>query len=324
MIARMLRGPRSRIVLASVLVGWGWCSSAVAQPAGPGPAEPAAPDAAPGAPPEAASNADATASSAEAGSEPPADPRPPPPPAVTPAPEAAAPPSDVAVVAGSSPSAKVYPPGTAPPSGTAPAHPGHYAHDGFYLRVALGGGALFMRRWAEADPPHRAPEYADSNIFGWTITTEITIGGMPRPDLVVGGTFYGQTLFGPELDRDEPAERDFDLGRGSLLFGLLGAPVDHFPLPGSGWHYGGTLGLAYAFAPASGASPFRQIGGIGPGVGALGGYDAWVSPDWAIGLLGRLTTAFVIGEATDPDGVVSASEDSILVGFSILATALYN
>src|SRR5690606_20017498 len=160
MIARMLLGPRSRIVLASVLVGWGWCSSAVAQPTGPGPAEPAAPDAAPGAPPEAASEADATAPSAEAGSEPPADPRPPPP-AVTPAPEAAAPPSEAAVVAGSSPSAKVYPPGTAPPSGTAPAHPGHYAHDGFYLRVALGGGALFMRRWAEADPPHRAPEYAD-------------------------------------------------------------------------------------------------------------------------------------------------------------------
>ena len=217
-----------------------------------------------------------------------------------------------------SPSAKPYAEDFEPPSASLPPHPGAYEHEGFFFRLALGPGFLVMSRSAETNAPSSAPDFTDSQFSGLTFATEIAVGGTPLPGLIVAGTLITHNHPGPELELDDG--RTLDLGDGNLSFVIVGASADWYPRPTRGFHVGGTLGAAYAVASSS--SALGQIGGVGVGLSGLLGHDFWVSGDWSLGPLLRLSFAYVTSD--HERDTVTGSEDSLLVSSALSLAATFN
>jgi hypothetical protein len=185
-------------------------------------------------------------------------------------------------------------------------------HDGFYLRLGLGGGS--MGTSASFDPD-------DGSTFetsGGCLAFDIAVGGTPVPGFVIGGDYAFQEAFKPHFKvrtSSRSAEGD---GNTNTVFGLLGVFTDWFPNPRGGFHLGGTLGFAVlSVADENGnLDNSRSENGFG---GALRiGYDAWVSRDWSLGVLGQF-----VGGRVGSDTSNSVSERDSVATFSVLFTALY-
>lgn len=202
-----------------------------------------------------------------------------------------------------------------PPVATAPESDTR-RHDGFYLRLGLGLGVLSLKRDTTTSTPGDAAYTGESVIQGGAGVGEISIGGTVGSGIVLCGTLLNHELADATLERDEGD--DVDLGS-SLSFGLVGMGVHYYPDERGGFHFGGTLGLAYAVADVS-QSRFERLGGVGFGGSLATGYDWWVADQWALGVIGRFTGARLHGEATDA-GVTAEEDDTagaIAVMFSVL------
>jgi hypothetical protein len=190
-------------------------------------------------------------------------------------------------------------------------------HDGFYLRIGLGIGALSLNRSTKNTSASTDVAYSgDSTIRGPAGVGEISIGGTVANGLVLCGSVLNHEHTGATLERDEGADVDLNT---SLSFGLVGMGIHYFPDERGGWHFGGTLGLAYALADVS-ASRFERLGGVGIGASLAGGHDWWISDQWALGVLGRITAARLQGEATSGGATAEESDTAgaIAVMFSVL------
>lgn len=215
-----------------------------------------------------------------------------------------------------SPSAKPFATEFTPPTDTLPPHPGAREHEGFYLRLGLGGGAFVLSRSAESNSLSSAPDFADSRITGFSVVSELSIGGTPLPGLVVAGSLINHNHPSPELERDDG--RRIELGDTNMLIVLMGGTVDYYPRVDRGFHVGGTLGLSYIVAPSR--SAFQQLGGVGPGLAGHVGYDFWISDDWSIGPALRLNLAYAT--ANRSEGSLSGSEDSLLFSSALMFSAV--
>ncbi|HMJ15129.1 MAG TPA: hypothetical protein VK524_27130 [Polyangiaceae bacterium] len=249
------------------------------------------------------------------------EPTPPPPaygeePATQPQP-AAAPPADLPP-----------PPQLEPASPYAPAPPdavpaGAERHDGFFLRIGLGVGGMAMERSTEGRLYGQTQPGQDSSVSGPAGMFELSIGGTPAAGLVVAGTILSHSMADPTLEFDGGGEAE--LG-GPLLFAMIGATVDWYPNPQKGFHFGGTLGPAFAVAETPEGAVFDNIGGAGIGLSALVGYDWWVSDEWSLGVLGRLSGARVRGEASERVGgtELEGEEDSSVAAIGVLFSILHH
>lgn len=217
-----------------------------------------------------------------------------------------------------SPSAKPYGTDFQPPTGSLPPHAGAFEHEGFYFRLALGPGFLVMSRSAETNAPHSARDFRDSRFTGLTFATELSIGGTPLPGLIVAGSLITQTHPAPELELEDGST--LDLGDGNLSFVIIGVTADWYPRPQHGFHVGGTLGAAYAIARS--VSALGQIGGVGVGLSGLIGRDFWLSGDWSLGPLVRLSLAYVT--ADHEQDRLTGSEDTLLVSSVLSLAATFN
>ena len=135
----------------------------------------------------------------------------------------------------------------------------------------------------------------DGSLSGGDLGFELARGGTPAPGLVIGGGLY---LGGTGRPRFRSLMVN-GYSRGGVdpqgvSFVLLGPMVDWYVNPKKGWHVQGALGIA-----AMHADPFvdsnrprdvtrsRDLGGFGVLFG--GGCDLWVSDQWSLGALLRLT-----------------------------------
>jgi hypothetical protein len=244
---------------------------------------------------------------------------------------AQAPPPEAQPVPGPPPPVSQPPPaaGPPPPPATEPpppefADPSARRHDGFYLRFGIGIGGLSMQRKGELSTSGTTGTSAyegDSSIAGGGGAFELSIGGTVASGLVICGTLFGQNVNEPELVSDDDQFPDTELGS-NLSFGLIGPGIHWYPDAEGGFHFGGTLGLAYAVAETPSGSRFEHIGGVGGGVSLAVGYDFWIADQWSLGVMGRFTGAGVSGEAEE-GGVTGKEEDSISA-FALMFTALHH
>jgi hypothetical protein len=167
--------------------------------------------------------------------------------------------------------------GDTPPATPAP-RPGLYTHDGFYLRYSIGPAAY--------------------RIGAGSASGDIVVEG-PSPSglgvseiLAIGGTFrHGVVLAGASSA----------VVSSSVIVANYGLLVDWFPDPAAGWHIGGELGVGVvrnvegivAFPSTARPLPAPDDLAVGLGASLIGGYDAWVTPQFSMGInLIVMTTAF--------------------------------
>ena len=147
----------------------------------------------------------------------------------------------------------------------AAAEPGR--HDGLYLRLGAGGGLALGTLSAGADSDSRGANVATELAVGWTL----------RPGLVVGLGTFPMVVPGPDYDGVDAGGQHVS---GTGLF------VDRYFDAAGGLHVQG--GLLFSAGYLDGGDREGQVGfGYGGMVGA--GYDFFVSDEWSLGALLRLT-----------------------------------
>jgi len=172
--------------------------------------------------------------------------------------------------------------------------------------VATVGVLSFVSSWAEAAPRTHdgfqfrgtiGPAYlSDSESFdgldgsvkihGGAAALELYFGGSPADGVTIGGFVSVLSAPGPSVEyKGLTYTADSDA---SLNLSTVGPYVDFYPDPNGGFHLLGTVGYARLSAN-NGDDDERSASGIGVGLGV--GYDAWVSDEWSLGVLGRFTYA---------------------------------
>jgi hypothetical protein len=196
-----------------------------------------------------------------------------------------------------------------PPESTA----GHHLHDGFYLRLSLGANG--QRSTVESDRAN----VSDLKVTGGGLSFDILVGGTPTPGLVIGGILAADAASKPTVKQDGvESNDDFD-----SALALIGPFIDGFFDPEGGFHVGGALGLtAYAFDNRSITEDNNKNFG-GGGASVWVGYDAWVSSQWSIGGMLRLTGASGTRDLVDASNVTE-TQKATSGSFALLFTALYH
>lgn len=194
-------------------------------------------------------------------------------------------------------------------------------HDGLFGRLALGGGSLTLDRSVEASRvgvPGTEVD-GDSTIAGPVSSFELTLGGTPGRGLVVGGSLLTHTVGSPVVEHEAGGETELDE---PLTAGLAGVTVLWYPSVRGGFHFGGTLGGAWALARAPEDSLFEYLGGTGGGVSLVVGYDLWIAAEWSLGGALRLTGASLSGEGEE-SGIRAEETDSLRAVSLALAATLH-
>jgi hypothetical protein len=187
-----------------------------------------------------------------------------------------------------------------------------YFHDRFYLRMSVGGGT--MGTSGNFDPDNGAT----FDTRGGCVALDIAIGGTPAPGFVIGGDYAFQEAFRPHLKfRSASISTDQD-ANANTVFGLFGAFVDWFPDPRGGFHLGGTLGFAILSIADDSGNVDNTVSEGGVGGAFRIGYDAWVSSQWSLGVLGQF-----VGGRVSADTHSVTERDSV-ASFSLLVTTLYH
>jgi hypothetical protein len=106
----------------------------------------------------------------------------------------------------------------------------------------------------------------------------VAIGGTPSRGFVFGGAVSEKTL--SSIHTSGVAA---DLT--SVQATTLGVFADWFPDNRGGWHVGGLLGLGSLLIKSVSESDQMNLSFAGQ---VFGGYDAWIGPEWSIGLQGVL------------------------------------
>jgi hypothetical protein len=171
-----------------------------------------------------------------------------------------------------------------PPPGGQPCAeaPGAHEHDGFYLRVTQGFGFTSLSGTGTS---------GSTNVSGGGAALSLLIGGTPARGVVIGGGLHGATATG-SLDGGPLANSSVD---GSTF--TLGPFVDYFFDPKDGWHVGLLAGLGSA---GISAGPVSESSVAFEGT-LFGGYDAWIGPQWSLGVLGA-ASAGTPGALKDGNG----------------------
>jgi hypothetical protein len=197
------------------------------------------------------------------------------------------------------------------PSAAAEPAPGAHTHDGFYLRLALGGGALHATFTGGSSP-------GDSKGGGGAAMLDVLIGGTPASGLVVGG--------GYQFDMAQHADFNFgpnDTGSdGNVIRGVVGPFVEWFPDP----HGGFSAGLLGGYTVLALQTPSIRIFGteLGGNIDTLGiggnlwaSYALWISSQWSLGL-----------EARGGLAATRSRDDSAMTGsatsWGVLLTGVYH
>jgi hypothetical protein len=192
-----------------------------------------------------------------------------------------------------------------------------FIHDGLYLRMALGGGGLRWRDQASGPGTN-----GDVGVNAAGAAGELTLGGSPRPGLVVGGTLLA---IGGSYGSMHDGSGKMSMGS-NIGLAMIGATLDVYPDPRDGFHFGGTLGPAFASMSEDAHATRRWTTSMGGGVSLATGYDWWIAPQWSLGMLVRATGTRMWGSMTYDDATDTTaherSSQRTVASFALLFTGV--
>ncbi len=174
-------------------------------------------------------------------------------------------------------------PAAGPATGTVTA--GH-RRSRLYVGASVGLGGMHD----DMDGPFG---FGDGNADGASLASDLVIGGFVRPNLVIAGTMSIDWVQEPSVEFNGTDISDrVSVG---VLF-TAGAVVDFSLRPhGSGFHFRGGLGFSRLGVTDEMGTQYDQTP---DGLSLLGaaGYEWRVSPEWGIGVLLRVVSAFIDGD----------------------------
>lgn len=153
-------------------------------------------------------------------------------------------------------------------AGTATASAEARVHDGLYVRVGVGPGYA-LGSLASAAP--------DSDSKGVGVSTQLAIGTTLRTGLVVGVGTFPMVTPGPNYD---------GVDAGGQHVSATGPFVDYYFNPRGGLHVQGGVLLALGYLDGG-----DRPGNVGVGYAATAGvgYERFVSDEWSVGAIARIT-----------------------------------
>ncbi len=205
-------------------------------------------------------------------------------------------------------------PPPAPTSVVAVEDPSAHLHDGFYMRLATGFGSSFQTIAMEGHDP-------SVTVSGMSNVGELALGWAVWPGRILGLGWWSGTLVvtSREFHMDQPMPPD-PLLNDAKDFNIFGPFADIYFNPRRGFHMQGALGLATVRGLGLTEARFHDDVVYGAGVMLGLGYEWWVSNQWSVGLLGRVTAASTVND--DQDGVTWVH--AVGASPSLLFTATYN
>jgi hypothetical protein len=197
-----------------------------------------------------------------------------------------------------------------PPPPPPAAERGVHLHDGFYMRLSLGANGL--RSTIESD----RTSTEDAKVSGGGLSFDFMLGGTPTPGLVIGGALMVDTAPNPTVKfGDLESDGDFDAS-----FGFIGPFIDGFFDPEGGFHVGGGIGFTGFTLDDKDSDEDDDLAFGGGGLSLWLGYDAWVSSQWSLGGLVRVSGGS--GQRDIERGGVDSTEKATTGTFALLFTAL--
>jgi hypothetical protein len=149
-------------------------------------------------------------------------------------------------------------------------------HDGFYLQLNTGLGYLS----AKPDVPGYDIKYS-----GLTLPAALLMGGTVGP-VVIGGGFFWEHAYSPSVDVSGQSQTLSDVTMTLIGIGMF---ADIYPNPQQGLHFQPFIGWGGLEASYKGNSGGSDPTGLVMALG--GGYDFFVSDEWSIGPMLRLSYA---------------------------------
>jgi hypothetical protein len=186
-------------------------------------------------------------------------------------------------------------------------------HDGFYLRMTSGPG------WLSTSVDFDSGAHAA--FRGTGLNLDLMAGGTPTPGLTIGGGGWLGSADEPEVDFEVSGSTEQEpVYRSSMAYGVLGAFIDVYPNPRTGFHFGAAFGVGFVTLPAREGAPDDDPGNGAGGGGAVlfGGYDFWLTTNWSLGGMLRLMAIEARNGSEDADMPFEASARSAAVLFSAL------
>jgi hypothetical protein len=141
-------------------------------------------------------------------------------------------------------------------------------HDGLYLRFAVGPGYTL----GALDAPG-----GESDSSGAAVSTQIAVGWTARPGLVIGAGTFPAVTPGPSYEGGDA---------GGQHVSATGPFVDYYLSPTRGLH--GFAGVLFAAGYLDGGEREGHVG-FGWGATAGIGYDHFISDEWSLGGIARVT-----------------------------------
>ena len=191
--------------------------------------------------------------------------------------------------------------GPLPPPAPDVPRPGDRNHDGLFLRLGLGlGGRIGTMSTAVA-------------LF------QFELGYTVAKNVVLAGGWYGAD--GLHHESFTIAGRSVDTGTNAV--NILGGTVVFYPDPHKGLHLELLAGLAAIVVNSSETGLSSSHTGLGFGGGGGGGYEWWISSNWSLGVLGRITYA----QARIPlggEGLGANGVDAHLISIGAAFAATYH
>jgi len=166
------------------------------------------------------------------------------------------------------------PPPYVPPP---PQERGVHLHDGFYMRLAIGGGAIHTTIHPEGSGD-------DAKLSGGGLALDFGFGGAVADGFIIGGRMQIAEASDPDVE----IAGDKGGTNGSLDMGGLQFFADIYPWPRGGFHVLAGFGPGFlSYDPTPGNSTYREendassASGYSATVGV--GWEGWVSSQWGIG-----------------------------------------
>jgi hypothetical protein len=163
------------------------------------------------------------------------------------------------------------------------------------VRFALGGGGFSAKGGPQSTNGTSLPDFT---ISGGGMGMDFAIGGTPSPGLVLGGEFFFQQATKPNVDYNGTSVQ----AQNNANFGLLGPFIDWYPDPSGGFHLGAMIGISVLTVSDQNGNTVsdgngNQASERGGGGAFSIGYDFFVSPQFSLGVLGKLFGGTVSSDA---------------------------